>query len=237
METSSLAGTSSPPFFCHTIHTMDSPLCYVSSVAGTTMSSLGLEVLSCSIDHIPVCCPTLAPSFPSLDEDSLDTRGRSRYYLPSSSRLPYISASSQILMIKLGALYPSKIPKIPRGCQSLISKAIHKASHDILVGRKLSLDGVLRVNKTLKYGPLMKWISLNCRGLASNSKKLALKLLMSSDKIDIIFLQETLGNSVNIINTLEGMFKDWDFFAVDGRGRFGGLTLGVNCKSIKILNT
>jgi len=38
----------------------------------------------------------------------------------------------------------------------------------------------------------MKWLSLNFRGLASTTKKLALKRLLDTKPFDIIFLQETL---------------------------------------------
>lgn len=44
----------------------------------------------------------------------------------------------------------------------------------------------------------MKWLSFNYWGLPSPSKKLALKHMISLNKINIIFLQETLGPSDDI---------------------------------------
>jgi len=39
----------------------------------------------------------------------------------------------------------------------------------------------------------MKCLSFNCRGLASASKKLAMRRLFETVPVDIILLQETLG--------------------------------------------
>lgn len=48
----------------------------------------------------------------------------------------------------------------------------------------------------------MKFLSFNCRGLASTSKKLALQRLIENETIDILMLQETLGSAVSIEHTL-----------------------------------
>lgn len=49
----------------------------------------------------------------------------------------------------------------------------------------------------------MKWLSCNCRGLARPAKKLALTRLLELEKLDVIFLQETLGVSYQITAFME----------------------------------
>ena len=51
----------------------------------------------------------------------------------------------------------------------------------------------------------MKCISFNCRGLASSSKKLAMKRLTESDPIDIIMLQETLCTADQITRAMQAL--------------------------------
>lgn len=53
----------------------------------------------------------------------------------------------------------------------------------------------------------MKWISFNCRGLASPAKNLALRRLFESERLDVIFIQETLENSEQIVTLLKAMVK------------------------------
>lgn len=80
----------------------------------------------------------------------------------------------------------------------------------------------------------MKWPSFNYKGLASPSKKLNLKRLLSSEPCDIIFLQETLGIYDLIVTTLQSIKPKWKFQALNAAGRLGGLALGTNPQSIKV---
>eukprot|EP00253_Pinus_taeda_P032607 PITA_32607 len=82
----------------------------------------------------------------------------------------------------------------------------------------------------------MKILSFNCRGFASKSKKLALKRLLQSSALDIIFLQETLCQADPLTKLLHSWFPSWAFQAIDASGRSGGLAIGVNNRSTEILN-
>jgi len=82
----------------------------------------------------------------------------------------------------------------------------------------------------------MKCLSFNYRGLASLDKKLALQRLCKSERLDVIFLQETLGDE-NLINiVLKKFLLDWDFLFLDVRGRSGGFIMGLNNRSIRLEN-
>eukprot|EP00253_Pinus_taeda_P036400 PITA_36400 len=69
-------------------------------------------------------------------------------------------------------------------------------------------------------------LSWNCRGLASKPKKLALKELISRYNPDILFLQETLGKSLEVESALRISFLGWTFHALDAEGHSGGLAIG-----------
>jgi exonuclease III len=79
----------------------------------------------------------------------------------------------------------------------------------------------------------MKILSFNCRGLASPAKKSSLKRLVSVNNLDIIFLQETLGVSEVVVNSLEALLPGWSFVAVDAKGCSGGLATGWRLKSYR----
>ncbi len=64
----------------------------------------------------------------------------------------------------------------------------------------------------------MKFLSFNCRGLASASKKLALQRLVEVDPIEIILLQETLGLVEHITCSLQSLVLSWNFVAIDAVG-------------------
>jgi hypothetical protein len=49
----------------------------------------------------------------------------------------------------------------------------------------------------------MKIMSLNCRGLASPSKKIALKRPIFSNHSDLVLLQETMGSESIVVQLLE----------------------------------
>lgn len=61
----------------------------------------------------------------------------------------------------------------------------------------------------------MKWISFNCRGMASPARKLALRRLLELEKVDVIFLQETLGDNAHISFLLEALRLGWNFHTLD----------------------
>ena len=52
-------------------------------------------------------------------------------------------------------------------------------------------------------------ISLNCRGLSSLPKKLALRRLVEEKYPDVLFLQESMGDGKVIVGELESLLKGW----------------------------
>lgn len=80
----------------------------------------------------------------------------------------------------------------------------------------------------------MKWLSLNCRGLTSLPKNLALKRLFESDIVDIIFLQETLGEVDLTSCILHSLKTRWNFQSLDVIRRSGELALEYNPHSINL---
>ena len=69
-------------------------------------------------------------------------------------------------------------------------------------------------------------MTLNCRGLASIPKKLAVCRLVEDQFIDILFLQETMGDGALFVGELESLIKGWKFVCVDAIRKSGGLLLG-----------
>ena len=69
-------------------------------------------------------------------------------------------------------------------------------------------------------------LTLNVRGLASLSKKLAVKRFIDQHVVDVIFLQETMIEGYVLVQELEHMIHGWQFISVDAMGRSGGLILG-----------
>lgn len=57
-----------------------------------------------------------------------------------------------------------------------------------------------------------------------------------SNKLDIIFLQETLVFRIDVEHILQGLYKGWSFFVIDARGRLGGVAIGINCRTVKLIN-
>lgn len=82
----------------------------------------------------------------------------------------------------------------------------------------------------------MKCISFNCRGLASPAKILAFRRLLNLDKVDLIFLQETLGSNAQSCSLLKGLKLGWTFHALDVQGRFGDMEVGFDGRTMKLLN-
>eukprot|EP00253_Pinus_taeda_P015496 PITA_15496 len=80
-------------------------------------------------------------------------------------------------------------------------------------------------------------LSYNCRGLASLPKKLALKVLVRSNKPDIILLQETLGKGEEISGCLYKLLPGWSFHAIDTNGHSGGVVLGFNVNVLREISS
>jgi exonuclease III len=79
----------------------------------------------------------------------------------------------------------------------------------------------------------MKIFSYNCRGLASPKKKSSLKRLVVITNPYVLFLQETLGVSEQVVSTLESLLPGWSFAVVDAKGCSRGLATGWRLKSCK----
>ena len=79
-------------------------------------------------------------------------------------------------------------------------------------------------------------MTLNCRGLASIPKKLAMRRLVDKQFIDVLFLQETKCDGVILMGEMESLFKDWKFVSMDPKGKLGGLLLGWRTSHFQLLN-
>jgi len=73
--------------------------------------------------------------------------------------------------------------------------------------------------------------------MASASKKLALHRLFDTNFVDIIMLQETLGDADLITRFLESLKPGWNFYSLDAMGRSGGLSIGYNPHTIKVISS
>jgi len=72
--------------------------------------------------------------------------------------------------------------------------------------------------------------------MASASKKLALRRLFDTEFVDIIMLQETLGDANLLTRSLESLKLGWHFYSLDAMGRSGGLAIGYNPCTIKVIS-
>ena len=54
-------------------------------------------------------------------------------------------------------------------------------------------------------------MTLNCHGLASKPKKLAICRLVEDKHVDVLFLQESMGDGQLFVDELESMMKGWTF--------------------------
>jgi len=57
-------------------------------------------------------------------------------------------------------------------------------------------------------------LTLNVRGLASLSKKLAVIRLINQHAVDVIFLQETMIEGCVLVQDLEHLIHGWQFISV-----------------------
>ena len=69
-------------------------------------------------------------------------------------------------------------------------------------------------------------MTLNCRGLASKPTKLAICRLVSDQSVDVLFLQETMGDRVLFAGNMELLLPKWTFYFVDAKGKLGGFLVG-----------
>ena len=77
-------------------------------------------------------------------------------------------------------------------------------------------------------GSQKKFLSLNCKGLASTRKKIALKRVVQVQKLDIIILQETLGTEEEVSRVLSSISSSFTFLAHSAKGHSGGLAIAWN---------
>jgi hypothetical protein len=82
----------------------------------------------------------------------------------------------------------------------------------------------------------MKCCSFNCRGLVGPLKKPALKRMILTEHLNVLLLQETLGEGVEVEKRLSLLLPDWSFITMNSIGRSGGLAIRWNCRTIKVLN-
>ena len=80
-------------------------------------------------------------------------------------------------------------------------------------------------------------MTLNCRGLASRPKKLAICRLVSDQSVDVLFLQETMGDGVLFAGEMELLLSGWTFSSVDAKGKLGGLFVGWRNRYLLFLNS
>lgn len=79
-------------------------------------------------------------------------------------------------------------------------------------------------------------LTFNCRGLANPDKRLALKELLAQKPIDILFLQETLGDGISVTSLLNSLLPNWTFITLDAQGRLGGCILGIKNRTTQMIN-
>ena len=82
----------------------------------------------------------------------------------------------------------------------------------------------------------MKILSFNCRGLVGPQKISALQRVVEIDQPEIMLLQKTLGEGLEVKAKLECWFGGWFFKTLDVIGCSGGLAIGWNTRSVKVLN-
>ena len=78
----------------------------------------------------------------------------------------------------------------------------------------------------------MKFLSFNCRGLASTHKQLSLKRLVDRVKPDVIFFRKILGYAL-----LSRILLGWDVLVLDAKGRSSGLATGWKMTTCRLVNS
>ena len=61
--------------------------------------------------------------------------------------------------------------------------------------------------------------TLNCRGLASLPKKLAIRRMVEEQLVDVLILQKIMGEGISLASELELMLPSWIFISLqDAKG-------------------
>ena len=78
--------------------------------------------------------------------------------------------------------------------------------------------------------------TLKCRGLASLPKKLDVHRLVEDQNIDVLFLQEIMGNGLCLATEMELILPGWIFISLDAKGKSGGLLIGWRKRIFNLVN-
>ena len=60
---------------------------------------------------------------------------------------------------------------------------------------------------------------------------------MVDQSVNVLFIQETMGDGIRSASSLESLLPGWYFCSVDAKGKSGGLLVGWNCKVLKFINS
>ena len=80
-------------------------------------------------------------------------------------------------------------------------------------------------------------MTLNCRGLASKPTKLAICRLVSDQSMDVLLLQETMGDGILFAGNMELLLPGWNFCSVDAKEKSGDLLVGWRNRFLLFLNS
>jgi len=58
-----------------------------------------------------------------------------------------------------------------------------------------------------------------------------------ANMLDVILLQEILSAIMEIEDVLRGMISNWEFFSIYAIGRSRGISIWINYRTMKVLNT
>jgi hypothetical protein len=83
----------------------------------------------------------------------------------------------------------------------------------------------------------MKFLSYNCRGLASPKNKIVLKRIIKHNQLSVILLQEKMYLEASMTNSLESLFPSWQFIRIDATGCSEVLAIRWCKKIVKIQNS
>ena len=79
-------------------------------------------------------------------------------------------------------------------------------------------------------------MTLNYQGLASLPKKLVVRRMVEDQLIDVLFLQEIMGDGLSLACELELLLSDWVFISLDAKGNSGGLLLGWRIRHFQLIS-
>ena len=78
--------------------------------------------------------------------------------------------------------------------------------------------------------------TLNCRGLASLPKKLAVRRMVEDQLINVLLLQEIMGDGQSLDGELELLLFGWVFISLDAKGKSIGLLLGWRIRHFQLIS-